>query len=170
MKTLIQNENVHEFIYLIRGQKVMLGSNLAELYGVPTKVLNQAVRRNKRRFPADFMFQLTWEEAKSLRSQNVTLNRGGNIKYRPYAFTEQGVAMLSGVLNSNRAIDVNIMVMRAFVRLRQLVSLNRSLAKRLAAIERRLTGYDVDIQKVYEIIQHWPPPSEEPAMKGRLGF
>ncbi len=116
------------------------------------------------------MFQLTVEEAGSLRSQFATLKRGRgeHRKFLPHVFTEQGVAMLSGVLNSDRAIEVNIMIMRAFVRLRQLVSLNRALARRLAAIERRLSGHDSDVQQIYKIIQDWGSPPE--AGKGTIGF
>jgi hypothetical protein len=164
MNPLIPSENIHGLIYFIRGQKVMLDEDLSKLYGVPTKALNQAVRRNRRRFPEDFMFQLTGEELKILRSQFVTSRWGGR-RYRPLAFTEQGVSMLSSVLNSEKAIGVNITIMRAFVRIRQMVSLNRALAKRLAAIERRLTGYGHDIRTIYRIIQLWPPRFE----KGRNG-
>jgi len=117
----------------------MLDADLARLYSVEAKALNQAVRRNAARFPTDFMFQLTWEEAERSRSQNVTLNaaaaRGRNIKYRPYAFTEQGVAMLSSVLKSDRAIQANVEIMRAFVRLRGLIGHNRELARRLDDLE-----------------------------------
>ena len=168
MKSLIPTENIHELIYVIRGQKVMLDEDLAGLYGVSTKRLNEQVRRNNKRFPDDFMFQLTAEEAGSLRSQIATLKigRGQHRKYRPLVFTEQRVAMLSGVLNSDRAIEVNIMIMRAFVRIRQMMSLSRVLAKRLASFERRLTGHDSDILQIYKIIQELAPASE----KGRIGF
>jgi hypothetical protein len=155
MKSLIPANNVDELICLIRGCKVMLDEDLAGLYGVSTKRLNEQVRRNKKRFPNDFMFQLTVEEANSLRSQFATLKagRGRHRKYLPLVFTEQGVAMLSGVLNSDRAIDVNIMIMRAFVRIRRMLSLNRALAKRLAAIEQRLTGHDADVRQLYDLFQ-----------------
>jgi len=124
-------------IYLIRGQKVMLDSHLAELYQVPTKALNQAVRRNAHRFPNDFMFQLTEEEAPALRSQIVTLEegRGRYSKYAPLAFTELGVAMLSSVLNSERAVQMNILIMRAFLRLRELLATNTELARKIGQIE-----------------------------------
>ena len=122
VKDLVLSERIENKIYFIRGQKVMIDRDLAELYGVETRVLNQAVRRNLDRFSEDFMFELTWVEAKSLRSQIVTLNngskvsskRGEHIKYLPYVFTEQGVAMLSSVLNRKRAIYVNIQIMRTF--------------------------------------------------------
>lgn len=119
-------------IYLVRGQRVMLDSDLAELYQVTTKALNQAVRRNSRRFPDDFLFQLTEEEAAALRSQSVTSNQGrGGRRYLPYAFTELGVAMLSSVLNSERAVQMNIVIMRAFVKLREVLAANKTLARRV---------------------------------------
>lgn len=168
MKSLIPQENVNELIYLIRGQKVMLDADLAELYNVPTKRLNEQVRRNKKRFPSDFMFKLTKGEADSLRSQIAALKtgRGRHRKYVPLAFTEQGVAMLSGVLNSDRAIEVNITIMRAFVRIRQMVSLNRAMVKRLASLERRVVGHDTDVQHLYKLIQDL---QESPQMVG-IGF
>jgi len=124
-------------IYLIRGQRIMLDSDLAELYQVPTKALNQAVRRNAPRFPPDFMFQLAEEEATALRSQFVTLEtgRGRHSKYAPLVFTELGVAMLSSVLNSERAVQMNILIMRAFVKLRELLATNKDLARKLEHIE-----------------------------------
>jgi hypothetical protein len=124
-------------IYLIRGQKVMLDSDLAELYQVPTKAFNQAVRRNAHRFPADFMFQLTDEEAAALRSQIVTLEkgRGRYSKYAPLAFTEHGVAMLSAVLNSDRAVHMSILIVRTFVKLRELLATNTELARKIEHIE-----------------------------------
>ena len=130
---LIPVENIEKAIHLIRGEKVMLGRDLAAMYDVPTKVFNQAVRRHQERFPTDFMFQLTKEEAMSIRSrsQSVTLKRGSNIKYLPYAFTEHGVLMLSSVLNSHRAIQVNIEIMRAFVKLRLMLASNTELSRRL---------------------------------------
>ena len=124
-------------IYLIRGQKIMLNTDLAELYQVPTKAFNQAVRRNARRFPADFMFQLTNEEAAALRSQSVTLEagRGRHSKYAPLAFTEHGVAMLSAVLNSARAVQMSILIVRAFVKLRELLATNTELGRKIEQIE-----------------------------------
>ena len=133
-------ESIAASIQLLRGQKVLLDSALAELYGVAPKVLLQAVRRNSKRFPADFMFELTESEWRSLRSQFVTLEtgRGQHRKYKPKAFTEQGVAMLSSVLRSDRAIAVNIQIMRAFVRMRELIDSNRELSSRLDELEMRL--------------------------------
>ena len=157
-------------ILLLRGQRVMLDADLARLYEVEVKALNQAVRRNSARFPADFMFRLTWEEAERSRSQIVTLKgaggRGRNIKYPPCAFTEQGVAMLSSVLKSERAVQVNVEIMRAFVRLRELVAHNRELARRLDDLESK---YDRQFKVVFDAIRELmaPPP---PAPKRRIGF
>ncbi len=131
-------EMIDRRICLIRDQKVMLDSDLAELYQVPTKVFNQAVKRHVDRFPQDFMFHLTNEEAASLRSQFVTLEengRGGYSKYAPFAFTELGIAMLSSVLNSKRAVDMNILIMRAFVRLRELAASDKDLARKIDRLE-----------------------------------
>jgi hypothetical protein len=145
----------------------MLDVHLAELYEVPTKVLNQAVKRNLDRFPEDFMFQLNAEEAHSLRSQFVTSNLGrGGRRYLPYAFTEQGVAMLSSVLKSPRAVQVNIAIMRAFVRLRQLLATHRDLAEKLAEMEKK---YDKQFKIVFEIIRQLMEPPPKPK-KGQIGF
>jgi hypothetical protein len=146
-------ENLASLIYLLRGEKVLLSEHLAELYAVPVKVLNQAVKRNIDRFPDDFMFQLTRDEADAilaLRSQTVTLKRGEHIKYLPYAFTEQGVAMLSSVLRSPRAVEVNIAIMRTFVQLRRLMDANRDLARRIEALESR---YDEQFATVFDAIK-----------------
>ena len=148
---------------------MLLDADLAALYGVATKVLIQAVKRNLRRFPADFMFQLTEQEVRGSRSQFVTLNesggRGHNIKYRPHAFTEQGVAMLSSVLKSERAVQVNVEIMRAFVRLRGLVSHNQELARRLDDLESR---YDRQFKLVFDAIRELMTPP--PAPTRRIGF
>ena len=149
-KNLIPHEIIENKIFVIRGHKVMLDSDLARLYGVETKVLNQAVRRNKKRFPEDFMFRLTLEEAKFSRSQFVTLRHGQNIKYRPYAFTEQGVAMLSSVLNSTRAIQVNIQIMRAFTKLREMISTHKDLQKKIDDMERK---YDRQFKAVFDALR-----------------
>jgi hypothetical protein len=164
---LTPHERIEKTILAMRGQRVMMDADLARLYGVTTKVLNQAVKRNLTRFPKDFMFQLTEEETASLRSQNVTLNagRGKHRKYRPYVFTEQGVAMLSSVLHSERAIQVNITIMRAFVRLRQMIASNKGLARRLAELEKK---YDAQFRVVFEAIREL---MAEPASKPRrIGF
>jgi phage regulator Rha-like protein len=170
-ESLIPAERIERSILLIRGQKVLLDSDLAELYGVATKAFNQAVKRNGQRFPADFMFQLTAEEAAALRSQFVTLkpSRSQHRKYLPYAFTEQGVAMLSSVLNSERAIDVNIAIMRAFVRLREILGTHKDLAAKLAELEKKLGEHDEKFQLVFEAIRQLmaPPPASK---KRRIGF
>jgi hypothetical protein len=167
---VIPEERIEKAILLIRGHKVMLDSDLAELYGVTTKRLNEQVRRNLKRFPLDFMFQLTFDEAAGLRSQIATLKtgRGQHRKYLPYAFTEQGVAMLSTVLNSDRAIEVNIAIMRAFVRLREILSTHKDLARKLDALEKK---YDENFRVVFEAIrQLMTPPADPAGKKRRIGF
>ena len=154
LQVSIPVEQVERKIHLIRDQKVMLDSDLAELYEVETRVLNQAVKRNLSRFPEDFMFQLSKEEAEQLsRSQFVTLKRGQNIKYLPYVFTEQGVAMLSSVLRSERAVQVNIAIMRAFVKLRELMTTHRELSDKITALERKYDAHDEQIRKIFEAIR-----------------
>jgi hypothetical protein len=169
-----------ELIRWLRGQKVILDRDLARLYEVEVKVLNQAVKRNSSRFPDDFMFQLTEEEAESLRSQIVTLDgvvtggpavvgpvrgRGRHPKYRPYVFTEQGVAMLSSVLHNNRAVMVNIEIMRAFVRLRAMLASNVELSKKLHTLEAK---YDKQFKVVFDAIRQFMLPA--PGSKRRIGF
>jgi len=161
----------------IRGKRVMLDRDLAALYGVKTKRLNEQVRRNNKRFPDDFMFQLTQEETDSLRSQNATLKniensasqRGKHIKYLPYVFTEQGVAMLSSVLNSERAIRVNIAIMRAFIKLREVLLTHKELAQKLEELERKYQLHDKDIQVIFEaiikLLEH-PPDLPKPPRFG----
>lgn len=165
MKELVLAERIENRIFQVRGKKVMLDSDLALLYGVETKVLIQAVKRNKSRFPEDFMFQLTREEFRSLRSQIVTSNRGGR-RYLPYAFTEQGVAMLSSVLNSNRAILVNIHIMRAFVNLRRIGLTYVGLKRKIEAMEKR---YDAQFKIVFDAFKKLieSPPVKE---KKIIGF
>ncbi len=163
----IADEVIEGKIYLIRGRKVLIDSDLAELYGVQTKVLLQAVKRNATRFPSDFMYQLTKQEIIILRSQIVTSSWGGR-RYSPYVFTEQGVAMLSSVLNSERAIQVNIAIMRAFVKLRQLISTHRELAHKLDQLEKRVEKHDHEIHAVFEAIRKLLEPSVRP--KRRIGF
>lgn len=165
-RSLIPAETIERHIFLVRGQKIMLDYELADLYGVATKTLNQAVKRNTKRFPDDFMFQLNFQEVRRLRSQSVTLKRGQHIKYRPYAFTEHGILMLSSVLNSERAIQVNIEIMRAFVRLRELIASNKELAKRLDELEEK---YDSQFKGVFDAIRELMIPVE-PLPKPRIGF
>ncbi|MEI6456108.1 MAG: ORF6N domain-containing protein [bacterium] len=157
-----QVENITVLIHFIRGEKVILDYDLARLYEVPTKVLKQAVRRNLNRFPVDFMFELTDNEADSSRSQIVTLKRGQNIKYRPFAFTEQGVAMLSSVLNSERAIQVNIAIVRAFVQIRRFLEANKELALKIEELERTVSSHDENIQLIFETIREMMHKKSEP--------
>ena len=168
MGELVLQEAVESKIYLIRGYKVMLSLDLARLYGTGPKVLIQAVKRNIERFPMDFMFQLTPEEARNSRSQIVTLKQGQNIKYLPYAFTEQGVAMLSSVLNSRRAIQVNIAIMRAFVKLRHFLATHKELADKLSELEHKFNQHDKDILVIFEAIRQLmePPPAKERVITG----
>ena len=153
---------------MIRGHKVMLDSDLADLYRVPTKVFNQAVKRNLKRFPRDFMFRLTGKEVKILRSQIVTSSWGGR-RNLPYAFTEQGVAMLSSVLNSERAVQVNIAIMRAFVKLREILTTHRELAEKIEELEKKYRQHDVKIQAVFDAIRELLQPPPVPT-KRRIGF
>ena len=167
-ETLIPTERIEKAILLIRGHRVMLDRDLAGLYDVPTRVLNQAVRRNQKRFPDDFMFQLSKEELENWRSQFVTSNSAARMGLRrpPLAFTEQGVAMLSSVLNSDRAIEVNIAIMRAFVRLREILATHKDLARKLEELERK---YDGQFRAVFEAIRQLMTPPAEPK-RGRIGF
>lgn len=163
---IVPAEIIEQRIHIIRGQRVMLDSDLARLYGVATKTLNRAVKRNGERFPRDFMFQLSVEEARVLRFQSGTSRRGrGGARYRPHAFTEQGVAMLSSVLNSERAIMVNLAIMRTFVRIREMLSTHKDLARRLDALESR---YDQRFRVVFQAIRKLMEP---PAIsRRRIGF
>jgi hypothetical protein len=147
---LIPLERIQQSIYLLRGEKVILSYDLALLYGVPTRTLVQAVNRNKDRFPADFMFQLTVQEYANLKSQIVISSWGGRRRSRPYAFTEQGVAMLSSVLRSRRAVEVNIAIMRTFVQLRRILADNKLLRDKIEAMERK---YDEQFQQVFAVLE-----------------
>jgi ATP-dependent Clp protease ATP-binding subunit ClpA len=167
-------DSIASRILALRGHKVMLDADLADLYGVPTKVLVQAVKRNREQFPSDFMFELTRQEVASLKSQFVTLpamalRYWGRRRRAPYAFSEQGVAMLSSVLRSARAIAANIAIMRAFVRLREMVSQNAELAKKLDELERRVSGHDEAITGIVRAIRELAAPPE-PKPKRRIGF
>src|SRR5215831_14086396 len=156
---------VERRIYLIRGEKVMLDYDLATLYGVETRALKQAVRRNKERFPGDFMFELSAKEISTLVSQNVIPTRGKLGGANPMAFTEQGVATLSSVLRSKRAVQVNIAIMRTFVRLREMLLSNADLARRLDALEKK---YDAQFKVVFDAIRELMTPPESP--KRQIGF
>lgn len=174
MDEIVLQEAVNSNIFMLRGHKVMLSVHLAKLYNVKVKALIQAVKRNVERFPEDFMFQLTWEEAGFLRSQFVTLKdseakRGTHLKYPPYAFTEQGVAMLSAVLNNKRAIQVNIVIMRTFVRLRQVLVAHKELAHKLEELEGKVEKHDTEIQAIFEAIRQLIEPTPTPP-KPKIGF
>ena len=165
----VPGELVERKIYLIRGHKVMLDADLAALYQVPTKRLNEAVRRNLDRFPEDFMFQLTDEEAISLRSQFATTNTGrGGRRYLPYAFTEHGLAMLSSVLSSARAVQMNIVIVRAFVRLREVLATHRDLADRIEHLDAAQKKHASVIAGVVKEIKKLSRPARRP--KSRIGF
>jgi hypothetical protein len=165
--SLIPVERIERCIHVIREQKVMLDADLAGLYEVETKLLVRAVKRNLDRFPEDFMFQLAKEEFEILRCQSGTSSQWGGRRYPPYAFTEQGVAMLSSVLHSARAVQVNVEIMRAFVRLRQLLASHADLVRKLESLEKR---YDAQFKVVFDAIrQLMAPPVQEPK-KGRIGF
>src|SRR5438874_6789005 len=200
MAIILKPENLARLVFFIRSEKVMLDSDLATLYGVEARALNQAVGRNRKRFPSDFMFQLSSREYESLRSQTVISKEGGTTddssqtvmsesgcrdkrlksqivtsskrhggrRYRPYAFTEQGVAMLSSVLNSARAVRVNIAIMRAFVRLRQTLDANRELARKFEQLERRVGKHDEEIAAILEAIRQLMAPPEKPCRE--IGF
>ena len=178
MPNQISVEIVATRILEIRGKKVMVDRDLAKLYGVKTKRLNEQVKRNKKRFPDDFMFQLTEEETYFSRSQNATLNlrsqivtskQGQNIKYLPYVFTEQGVAMLSSVLNSERAIQVNILIMRAFTKLREIFLTHKELSLKIETLEKKYAEHDKTIKDIFEAIRKLLElPQQEP--KRKIGF
>ena len=167
LELVLPDEVVMNKIYLIRGQKVMLDSDLAEMYGVETKVLKQAVKRNIDRFPGDFMFEMTNEELESLRSQIVTSKRGGT-RYKPFAFTEQGVAMLSSILNSSVAIQVNIQIIRIFTKMRAMLLTNKDILLKLETLEKDVTANKQDIENIFEALkQLLTPPAEK---RIRIGF
>ena len=188
-KELVLAGRIARSIHVLRGQKVVLDFDLAELYGVAAKVLNQAVKRNRKRFPIDFMFQLTAKETSHLKSQFVISSQqsAGNqplsvnwsqfvtsprkhrgLAYRPYAFTEQGVAMLSSVLKSDRAVKVNIAIMRAFVKLREALEGNRELARKFAELEKRVGKHDGEIGAIIDAIRQLMAPPEKP--RREIGF
>ena len=185
MKNIIPTEIIESRIFLIRKRKVMLDSHLAELYGVSTKALNQAVKRNRDRFPTDFMFRLNETETEIIwsqittgfqkkvfsRSQIVTLKRGQNVKYLPHVFTEQGVAMLSSILKSKRAVQVNIMIMRTFVKLREIMATHVDLSRKIDELERKYGKHEKYIQAIFKIIkQLLEPPPEKIEPKRPMGF
>ncbi len=165
MAIILKPENVAQLVFFVRDEKIMLDADLARLYGVTTGNLNKAVKRNQARFPGDFMFQLTDKETESLIFQSGRSKGRGGRRHRPYAFTEQGVAMLSSVLNSERAVQVNIAIMRTFVQLRRLMDGNADLARKIESLEKK---YDEQFSVVFAAIKQLITPSE-PAKK-RIGF
>ena len=167
-KSLLPLELIEKRIYIIRSQKVMLSTQLAELYNVEVRVLVQAVKRNIDRFPSDFMFQLSKSEFEDLKSQIVISSWGGARRSRPYAFTEQGVAMLSSILNSKKAIKVNIQIMRAFVKLREILSTHKELAQKLKELELKIDSHDQQIQAIFDVINQLITPPDPP--KRKMGF
>ena len=168
MKAIVPLDFIQQRIFLIRGHKVMLSPTLAELYGVEVRALIQAVKRNLERFPEDFMFQLTDNEFKNLKSQIVISSWGGARRANPYAFTEQGVAMLSSVLRSRQAIQANIAIMRAFVKLREVLSAHKELAHKLDQLERKIEKHDAEIRSIFQAIRQLMMPPEK--TKPKIGF
>lgn len=167
-KNAVSIVKVQKRILMLRGQRVILDHDLAQLYGVETKTLKRAVRRNLDRFPSDFMFCLTAEESSRLRYQFGTLERGQHSKYLPYAFSEQRVAMLSSVLRSKQAIKVNIAIMRAFVRLREILAAHRNLVHKLEELERKYETHDLKIRTIFEAIRQLMEPERK--ADRRIGF
>jgi hypothetical protein len=164
---MVADEMIVTKIYLLRGQKVMLDEDLAELYQVPTGRLNEQVKRNIARFPADFMFQLTKEEFENLKSQNATSSWGGRRKL-PSAFTEHGVLMLSSVLNSERAVSVNIQIMRIYTKMREMLMTNQEILLKLEQLERQTFQNSDDIQMIFTALKELLNPPQEP--RPRIGF
>jgi hypothetical protein len=169
---ILPDEMIINKIYIIREKKVMLDRDLAELYGVDTRVLNQSIKRNLKRFPDDFMFQLTDEESKNLRSQIVTSSWGGS-RYRPMVFTEQGVAMLSSVLNSERAISVNIQIIRVFTRMRAMLESHKEIIKKLEMLEKKDLELDERVTLIFEYLKELEQTKQEEIeikQRKRIGF
>jgi hypothetical protein len=164
----VKTDRIEGAIFLVRGHKVLVDADLAALYGVETRSLVQAVKRNIQRFPSDFMFQLNEEEFGALRSQFVISKARGGRRYRPYVFTEQGVAMLFSVLNSERAIQVNIAIMRVFVRLSEFVASHKELAFKFKELEGRIQDHDEQIVPIFDAIRRLMAPPDKP--KKRIGF
>jgi len=167
-KLIIPDEIILNKIYFIRGKKVMLDRDLAALYDVETKQLKRQVNRNINRFPGDFMFKLNLKEQDSLRSQSGTLKRGEHSKFLSMAFTEQGVAMLSSVLNSKKAIDVNIRIIRIFTKMRELLSTNKDVLLKLIRLEGKINNHDQEIQLIFEALKQLLNPKQPP--RKRIGF
>jgi len=172
-KLTLPGQKIDSLIRQIRGQKVILDSDLARAYGVSTKAFNQAVKRNLARFPEDFIFRLSKEEAAAVqisRSQTVTLKRGQNVKYRPYAFTEHGALQAANILNSARAVQMSVFVIQAFVKMRDELAANSAMAKRLAQIDNTLFLHDSALRDLYQKLRPLLAPPLEPPPKPRIGF
>jgi hypothetical protein len=165
----IPEESIVRKIYLIRGQKILFDVDLATLYGVETKQLKRAVRRNIKRFPIDFMFEVTTEEFENLRCQ-IGTSRWGGIRYLPMAFTEQGVAMLSSILHSEIAIRINIVIMRAFVNLRRFLESNKELSRKIEELEKAVSGHDEKIQLIFTAIKELMEEKVNPVKRNPVGF
>ena len=165
-------DKLNSLIFTIRGVRVMLDRDLARVYSVETRVLNQAIRRNRQKFPDDFMFQLTWQETRqlqSIRSQSVILKQEGHLKYRPFAFTEHGALQAANVLNSKEATAMSVYVIRSFVQLREQIAANAAILKRLAEIDRTLLIHDTSLRDIYEKLLPLLTPPPDPPRK-RIGF
>jgi len=168
--TLLADEVIMNKIYMVRGQKVMIDRDLAKQYGVETKILKQAVRRNKKRFPDDFMFEMSKAELENWRSQIVTSNFGDKmgLRYTPFCFTEQGVTMLACILNSARAVTINIQIIRIFTKLREMIITHKDILLKLDKLEKKVTNHDENIQMIFEALKQLLNPPQEP--KRRIGF
>jgi hypothetical protein len=169
LQVLVMEQKILNRIYVVRGEKIMLDKDLAELYNVETRVLNQSVKRNLKRFPKDFMFQLTEKELKNLISQNVISSWGGTRKM-PYGFTEQGVAMLSSILNSDVAIEVNIRIIRVFTKLREYALTHKDILLQLAKLEKEVKGNSKDIENIFMVLKELIEKESKPAQRNKIGF
>jgi hypothetical protein len=167
---IIADEVIINKIYTIRGKKVMIDRDLAELYAVETKVLKQAVRRNANRFPSDFMFEMNKKEFKNWRSQIVSSTKGAKmgLRYAPFCFTEQGATMLSCILNTQRAVAVNIQIIRIFTKLREMLVSHKDILLKLEQLEKKVTGHDEDIQMIFEALKQLLDPPQKP--RSRIGY
>lgn len=169
LQALVAEQKILNRIYVVRGEKVMLDRDLAEMYGVETKAFNQSVKRNTERFPKDFMFNLNEKEWKNLKSQIVTSSWGGT-RYRPNVFTEQGVAMLSSILNSKTAIEVNIRIIRVFTKLREYALTHKDILLQLAKLEKEVKGNSKDIENIFIVLKELIEKQSKPSPRNKIGF
>ena len=169
LQTLVAEQKILNKIYVVRGEKVMIDRDLAEMYGVETKIFNQSVKRNKERFPKDFMFMLSEKEWNNLKPQISTSGWGGS-RYRPNMFTEQGVAMLSSILNSKTAIEVNIRVIRVFTKLRQYAITHKEILLQLSKLEKEVKGNSKDIENIFTVLKELIEEQSKPTPRNRIGF